>query len=222
MIRFDTQAYKGLGLALQSLYGELSAMIEGNRALLSLLAQVLSDARPDAHAEAKTIDRRVNAAERSIDRQVADLISKFTVAGEELRFVLGAIKLAVVLERVADRLKNAIKHISRLGQRPLEPVLQPLREAQQALEAMLPEAAAQMLAIDATAIGDLMSRETAVQAAYRAVLGQLSAHDYPAADETRLLLLAKNLEHAADMLVEMMKICHFIHTAEKFDPQGER
>lgn len=220
MIRFDNHAFKGLDEALKQLFSVLMQMGESAQQLLALLPPALDVADPASFARAKEIDKTVNEAELNVDSSVAAIINKFTVMGEDLRFILAAVKISGTLERAADKIKNCTKRLSRIS-RPLDKeVRAELTTAIAALEAMLPLSLQQVLDYTPEATEALLAHGATVQKSYRAILLHLHQTQAPADDETHILLVSKNLEQTADMAVEIMKISHFIHFATKFDKRA--
>lgn len=217
MIRFDNHAFKGLDEALTRLFALLQSMGEAIGQLATLLPEGLEVADPQAFQRAKEIDKTINEAEQSADALVAEIINKYTVIGEDLRFTLGAIKVAGTLERVADKLKNCIKRLGRVHH-PMDATLKTeLRKAMRALQAMIPLALTQLLDYQAETTQQLLAHGAAVQESYRAVLLKVHGQGVPTDDVAHLLLVAKNIEQASDMAVEIMKISHMIHFATKYD-----
>lgn len=217
MIQFSNHAFKGLDASLERLYALLQDMGASLVSIIDLLPAGLEHPNAELFQTAKEIDKRVNEMELQADAAVAAIINKFTVMGEELRFTLGAIKAAGTLERAADKTKNCSKRLSRLST-PLAPAIKSeLSKAINALKAMVPLTMAQLVDYKAEVTRDLLSHGTTVQESYKNVLLQLHAHSTSATDEAHILLVAKNLEQAADMAVEIMKNAHFIHFATKYD-----
>ena len=222
MIRFDNHAFKGLDEALEQLYTMLTRMGDGTQQLIALLATALDSANEQTFNAAKAIDKTINDTELEIDSAVATIINKFTVAGEDLRFVLAAVKLSSTLERAADKVKNCTKRLSRMEQ-PIDPALHgELATAIAALAAMMPLSLGQILDYKPEATQALLAQGATVQQAYRRMLLHLHTHQSTADDETHLLLVAKNLEQTADMAVEIMKISHMIHFATKYDKRANQ
>ena len=217
MIRFDNHAFKGLDASLKRLFELVVAMGDSVTELMALLQPALDAATPEMFAAAKVIDKTVNKAELEVDATVAAAINKFTIMGEDLRFVLATIKIAGTLERAADKIKNCIKRLSRISSRPEAAIRQELSVAIDAIRAMLPLSLSQLVDYSAETTEDLLKHGATMQQAYRAIVVKLHAHTTAADDETHILLVAKNLEQAADMLVEIMKTCHFIHFATKYE-----
>ena len=222
MIRFDNHAFKGLDEALEQLYTMLTRMGDGTQQLIALLATALDSANEQTFNAAKAIDKTINDTELEIDSAVATIINKFTVAGEDLRFVLAAVKLSSTLERAADKVKNCTKRLSRMEQ-PIDPALRgELTTAIAALAAMMPLSLGQILDYKPEATQALLAQGAQVQQAYRRMLLHLHTHQSTADDETHLMLVAKNLEQTADMAVEIMKISHMIHFATKYEKRANQ
>ena len=217
MIRFDNHAFKGLDASLKRLFELVTSMGSGVEALIALLPDALESANADRFAQAKAIDKTINSAELEVDATVATIINKFTIMGEDLRFAIGCIKIAGTLERAADKIKNCAKRLSRV-QHPLDAVVR--HELSQAIDAvgqMVPLVLGQVVDYQADATQALLVHGAAVQRAYRSIVVRLHGHTGVANDETHVLLVAKNLEQAADMIIEIMKVSHYVHFATKYE-----
>ncbi len=221
MIRFDNHAFKGLDDALRQLFDMLQTMGGQAQGVLEILPRALEENNPEHFQKAKEIDKAINDAELRVDAAVASLIGKYTISGEDLRFVLAAVKVAGTLERAADKLKNCAKRLGKVTHPITAPVKAQLARAIAALEAMMPLALAQMLDYQPEVTLQLLGHGASVQKAYREILLHLHAHESTAEDETHLLLIAKNLEQTADMAVEVMKVAHFVHTGTKYDKRAQ-
>jgi phosphate uptake regulator len=220
MIQLSNHAFKGLDGALQQLHALLYDMGNGSEQLLRLLPEALAVADAQWFVRAKEIDKTVNETELKVDALVASIINKYSVMGEELRFALAAVKIAGTLERTADKLKNCIKRLGKVGHPMGAEVKRELASATQALAQMVPLSLAQILEYSPERTEQLLTHGAVVQQSYRAILLHLHAHQSSADDETHLLLVAKNLDQAADMAIEIMKTCHFLHFNTKFDKRS--
>jgi len=217
MIRFDNHAFKGLDESLNKLLELLHAMGAGVEELMSMLPKALDSADADTFAAAKAVDKTINSAEIQVDASVAAMINKFTLIGEDLRFALACIKIAGTLERMADKIKNCTKRLSRVNHPLQASIKAELATAVTAIRSMVPLALGQITDYQDERTKELLGHGAAVQQAYRTILLQLHSHNGSADDETHILLVAKNLEQAADMAVEIMKVCHFVHTGTKYE-----
>ncbi len=223
MIQFDKHAFKGFDEALKQLYGLLDTMGFHINALIALLPRGLEVADTSTFDQAKLIDKQINECERSADKLVAQTITKFTTGADDLRFILGAIKIAGGLERAADKLKNCIKRLSRRAH-PLDPAIKTeLKNAIAAVEKMIPLALAQVLDFKPEVTQELLDHGAMVQKSYRQILIHLHhSKSAPSADDHHhLLLVAKNLDQTADMAIEIMKVSHTIHFGTKYEKEKE-
>lgn len=217
MIRFDNHAFKGLDQSLKRLFGLLQSMGDGVSELISLLPEALESPNNNVFAKAKAVDKAINSAELEVDATVAATINKFTIMGEDLRFTLATIKIAGTLERTADKIKNCTKRLSRIEE-PLKPEIRAqLAIAIEAVGKMVPLSLGQLVDYAEGNTTELLKHGATVQNAYRSIILQLHSHVAPAEDETHILLVAKNLEQAADMIVEIMKISHYVHLGTKYE-----
>ncbi len=217
MIHFNNHAFKGLDESLNKLLELLHAMGAGVEELMSMLPKSLESADADTFAAAKAVDKTINSAEMQVDASVAAMINKFTLIGEDLRFALACIKIAGTLERMADKIKNCTKRLSRTHHPIMPAIKSELATATTAVRAMVPLALGQVTDYQTAGAHQLLAHGATVQQAYRTILITLQSHNGPADDETHILLVAKNLEQAADMAVEIMKVCHFVHTGTKYE-----
>ena len=223
MIRFDNHAFKGLDESLKKLFSLLNSMGDHIGELVALLPRGLEVVDPGMFESAKAIDRQINECEREADRLVAQTINKFTTGGEDLRFIIGSIKIAGALERAADKLKNCAKRMSRRSY-PIDPLVKAeLTHAIEAVGRMVPLALQQVLDYRPNLTHELLQHGAIVQKSYRQILLYLHQNKSAASanDDTHVLLAAKNLEQTADLAVEIMKISHYIHFASKYEKEKE-
>ena len=216
MIRFDNHAFKGLDASLKRLYELIEAMGDGVESLMGMLPDALESASEDTFQQAKAIDKTINNAEMEVDLTVTNMINRFTIAGEDLRFILTCLKIAGTLERTADKIKNCAKRLSRIEQTLEADMKEPLSTAINAVRTMVPLALELVIDYQKPEVKTLLTHGGVVQNAYRAIVVRTHDHNYAAADETHLLMVAKNLEQASDMLIEVMKLSHYVHFGTKY------
>lgn len=217
MIHFDNHAFKGFDRSLKGLFDLLSDMGEQVEALIALLPAGLESADAEAHAEAKLIDKSINDAEVETDRAVADIVGKFNPLAEELRFILGSVKVAGALERLADRMKNCSKRLAKIPH-PLDgEIKQSLTNAITALRPMVSQSLSQVVDYKPEISIELLRLGAEVQRSYRQILLRLNALKLNADDTHHILLVAKNLDQASDMAIEIMKIGHYVNLGSKYE-----
>jgi phosphate transport system protein len=219
----EKHAFQGMDSALKQLVGLhdlMSAHIEKLMALLPLAITLPDEAN---FQQAKAIDKVINDAEVKTEKTVIDIFNKYPATGEDLRFIIASIKISGLQERMADKLKNAIKHLSRLSTALPHSAQESLRSGADALRALLPLALVQLHDYSSDRAQTMLRHGAEVQKAYRHIVLQL--HQASGVllnqDATHVLLVAKNLEQVADKSIEMMKIAHFVATGTKYEKRSE-
>ena len=216
---FEGHVYHGQDAALSALVEEIHAMGEEMLAMLALTQKSIASPGAELFAQAKTIDKSINERDAEMERKVVSYISKYPAIGEDVRFVISVVKIAALVERAGDKIKNATKHLTRLGA-PIPPALRPeLLAAAEFVQNMAPLALAQIADYDAGRTARLVELGAKVQQAYRKVIVSLQTPSAAGGDEPSLVLIAKNFEQAADMLIEIMKICHQLHLGARYEKE---
>ena len=218
MISFENHAFKGLDESLKRLFAMQISMVTEVEQLIGLLPRGLEVADPESFANAKAIDKHINEAELEADKLVAEIINKFTPMGEELRFVLASVKTAGTLERIADKIKNCIKRLNKVNH-PLDALVRTeLEKAIGAVRAALPKALNQVLDYQHDMVQQILFHGAEAQESYKRILIHLHSQGGAVpSDATHILLVAKNLDQAADMAVEVMKIGHYVNFGTKYE-----
>jgi len=219
MIEFAQHAFHGFDASLKRLFERLLVMGSNVEALLALMPDGIEQADPETLERARQLDKKINDAEIETDAAVAEIVAQYTTAGEDLRFILGSIKVAGAMERLADRIKNCIKRLSKIPH-PLDADIKArLMESIAALKAMLPLCLAQLTEYDAARSTQILDCGAKVQRSYRQVLLRLSHLELSPEAMHPMLLVAKNMDQASDMAIEIMKIAHYIHFGTKYEKQ---
>ena len=202
--------------------GELSgAMVSGStHALLSsdtaLAQRVISD------------DTVMDAKQRELDDRSITLIAKRQPMAQDLRSVVGAIRMAADLERIGDLAKNIAKRVSAVGQTTTP------RQLAHSIETMAALVLDQVngvvetyVARDAEALKPLRADDEKIDIQYTAVFRELLT--YMMEDPrnitacTHLLFMAKNIERAGDHVTNIAELVSFRATGHGFEevrPKG--
>ncbi|MFO0457020.1 MAG: PhoU domain-containing protein [Alphaproteobacteria bacterium] len=219
MIEFAQHAFHGFDASLKRLFDRLLAMGSNVEGLLALMPDGIEEAGTETLERARQLDKKINEAEIETDAAVADIVAQYTTAGEDLRFILGSIKVAGAIERLADRIKNCIKRLSKMPH-PLDGEIKTgLMQSIAALKSMLPLCLAQLTEYDTARSAKILEYGANVQRNYRKVLLRLSHLELSPEAMHPMLLVAKNMDQASDMAIEIMKIAHYIHFGTKYERQ---
>ncbi len=194
--------------------GDLAADMVGAaiRALLAsdgaLAQRVVSD------------DAIMDARQRELDDRAITLIAKRQPMAQDLRAVVGGIRMAGDFERIGDLAKNIAKRVGAVGQSPAP------RNLSHGIEAMAEMVLAQVRGVtnqyfdrDADALRDLRIDDEKIDVKYTAVFRELLT--YMMEDPrnitacTHLLFCAKNLERIGDHVTNIAENAYFVVTGQQ-------
>ncbi|MEQ8295944.1 MAG: phosphate signaling complex protein PhoU [Nitratireductor sp.] len=185
---------------------------DATRALLSsdnpLAQRVVSD------------DAIMDAKQRELDERAITLIARRQPMAQDLRAVIGAIRMAGDLERIGDLAKNIAKRVGAVGQTTTP------KSLSQSIESMADMVHAQASGIvdryvarDAAALKDLRAGDEKIDIKYTAIFRELLT--YMMEDPrnitacTHLLFCAKNLERIGDHATNIAENAYYVMTGEQ-------
>jgi phosphate transport system protein len=180
--------------------GEVESAIErATRALIDrnseLAEQVLAD------------DDRIDALELEVDQTCIRILALKAPEARDLRFVITAVKLTPVLERIADHACNIARVALDLNQEPEIKFPADLASMSQVAREMLRASLNAFAASDANAARAVIERDEEVNRFYDHVFHDLLDHmaDNPktASRAARLVLVAKHLERIGDYVTDI-------------------
>ncbi len=192
------------------------SMVEASaRALLhsdnALAQRVISD------------DTVMDAKQRELDDSAITLIAKRQPMAQDLRSVVGAIRMAADFERIGDLAKNIGKRVAAVGQSAAP------RSLSHSIDAMATLALEQVNAVtrlfgerDAAALGTLRAEDEKIDIQYTAVFRELLT--YMMEDPrnitacTHLLFCAKNLERIGDHVTNIAENAYYVMTGQQLPP----
>ncbi len=219
MIKFENHAFKGLDTEFNNLYGMIQQMAGMVSEQLRLFDEALSEQIRD-NADAKQLDKKINALEIEIENAVAAILSRYTLIGDELRFTVTMLKLSSTLERMGDMAKNCVKRTVRLV-RPVQPAfVSEAHSLKKLIDTMLMSSMSLVQEYDETKAVALLAQEDEADGLYKKtqLLLQQDLGDHAQlVESTHMLFIIKNLERMADLALEIVKLCHYIHLGSKFE-----
>ena len=219
MIKFENHAFKGLDTEFNNLYGMIQQMAGMVSEQLRLFDEALSEQIRD-NADAKQLDKKINALELEIENAVAAILSRYTLIGDELRFTVTMLKLSSTLERMGDMAKNCVKRTVRLV-RPVQPAfVSEAHSLKKLIDTMLMSSMSLVQEYDETKAVALLAQEDEADGLYKKtqLLLQQDLGDHAQlVESTHMLFIIKNLERMADLALEIVKLCHYIHLGSKFE-----
>lgn len=195
------------------------------------LAETMVDAsirallNSDAALSQRTIsdDAIMDARQRELDDRAITLIAKRQPMAQDLRAVVGAIRMAGDLERIGDLAKNIAKRVNAVGAGPTP------RNLSHSIESMSGLVLAQIRGVvekyvsrQAEDLKALRAADEQIDVKYTSVFRELLT--YMMEDPrnitacTHLLFCAKNLERIGDHVTNIAENAYYVMTGEQLPP----
>jgi len=192
----------------------------------ALADAVVALGRRDAAAAAAIVQRdaEVDALYRSVEDQAVKLLALRQPMANDLRLIVGAIRMGRDLERIGDYASNIAKRAIVLSQLPPMVSVGPIQRMSRLVQEMLKDTLDAFASSDAAKAGDVWQRDGQVDEAYNAVFRNLLT--YMMEDPrnitpcAHLLFVAKNIERIGDHATNVAETIRFIVLGE--DVEGER
>jgi phosphate transport system protein len=223
LISFEKHAFKGLDTELSSVHLAIQQMAALVSDQLTMLDTALTKGLSD-NTEAKLIDKKINGLEIEIESMIAGIFSKYTLIGDELRFAMTMLKLSSTLERMGDMAKNCVKRVVKLV-KPIQPnFINETRSLKKLIDQMLNSSISLIIDYNEKKAADLLKQEDQADSIYKKIqliLHQDIGDNARLLETTHMLFIIKNLERMADLTLEIVKLCHYIHHGSKFEMPQE-
>ena len=211
--------------------GQLRALVSemGGRAEAAITDALQALVRRDLDAAARIVedDKKIDAIQDEIERQVVRLIALRAPMADDLREILAAMKIAGVVERMGDYAKNIAKRVPILTEaKNIEPlsilpamgrlVSEMVHDVLDAFAARDPEAAIGVSESD-KAVDDFYN------SLFRTLLTYMLENPHNITASTHLLFIAKNLERIGDHATNVAEMVYFAATGHQMAerPRGE-
>jgi phosphate transport system protein len=195
---------------------------------ISAAMQALARRDPDLALQTVEGDRRVDALEREVDAQVVSLLALRQPVASDLRLVVGSLRIASDLERMADYAKNVAKRSMALSQ--LAPVAIPptLPRMGRVAQEMVKDVLDAHVGRDVPKAVAVWNRDEELDALHDSLFRELVTHMMEDARNitptTHLLFIAKNIERIGDHATNVAEMVHYQVTGRTLDearPKGD-
>lgn len=190
--------------------GEAERALE--RSMFALAARDDSIAR-----EVLTHDDEIDRLEVEIDRQCIDIIALRQPAARDLRFVIAAVKMAPLLERIADHACNIARAALALNSEPELKLSASLQHMADHASSMLRAALDAFTARDAMAAREVIKRDQEINDLYNQLFHDLIAmmvsEPATATRDARLLFVAKHMERIGDYVTDICELTVYMTEA---------
>ncbi|WP_333668673.1 phosphate signaling complex protein PhoU [Elioraea tepidiphila] len=198
----------------------------GGNVETALAEAVSALGRRDAAAAAAIVQRdvEVDTLYRSVEDQAVRLLALRQPMANDLRLIVGAIRMGLDLERIGDYASNIAKRAIVLSQLPPVVSVGPIQRMSRLVQEMLKDTLDAFASYDAAKAKDVWQRDEQVDEAYNAVFRNLLT--YMMEDPrnitpcAHLLFVAKNIERIGDHATNVAETIRFIVLGE--EAEGER
>jgi len=203
---------------LEELHAQLLAM--GGRAeqMLRLSLEALRTGHPEPADEVDRMELVIDEMAMEIDALCAELIAKQQPVGQDLRRIVGAIRLAIDLERVADIATNIVEQ-SRLLPRPLIKPLVDIPKMVDLASSMLVDSLNALINSDVALANEVWHRDDLVDDLCERILvelrGMMSVDASLVPKALPLLIVAIQIERIADHATNIAETVAYIATGTK-------
>lgn len=203
---------------LEELHAQLLAM--GGRAeqMLRLSLEALRTGHPEPADEVDRMELVIDEMAMEIDALCAELIAKQQPVGQDLRRIVGAIRLAIDLERVADIATNIVEQ-ARLLPRPLIKPLVDIPKMVDLASSMLVDSLNALINSDVALANEVWHRDDLVDDLCERILvelrGMMSVDASLVPKALPLLIVAIQIERIADHATNIAETVAYIATGTK-------
>lgn len=190
--------------------GEAESALE--RAMYSLIERDSDVAR-----EVLTHDDAIDRIEIEIDRQCIEIIALRQPAARDLRFVIAVVKMAPVLERIADHACNIARAAIDLNNEPELKQNAKLQQMAEHASSMLRAALDAFTSNDAIAAREVIARDAEINNLYNQTFHELIemmvSEPTTATRDARLLFVAKHIERIGDYVTDICEMTVYMAEA---------
>ena len=192
-------------------------------AMLDASTRALIDTDSALAQRAISDDAVMDARQRELDERAITLIAKRQPMAQDLRAVVGAIRMAADLERIGDLAKNIAKRVGAVGQSTTPRNLSHSIETMAALVLTQVQGVVdKYVAREAETLKVLRADDEKIDIQYTAVFRELLT--YMMEDPrnitacTHLLFCAKNLERIGDHVTNIAENAYYVMTGTQLPP----
>lgn len=171
-------------------------------------------------------DKKIDALEAEVDRLAVRVIALRAPMADDLRQVVGALKIAGILERIGDYAKNIARGSLRIGSRDKFEPLTLVPAMAEIAQSMVHDVLTAFASHDARLAVDVVERDAKVDAFYDSLFRNLVSHmlEDPSSITTaaELLFVARNIERIGDHATNVAEVVYYAATGESLTDRDTR
>ncbi|MFV9875577.1 MAG: phosphate signaling complex protein PhoU [Rickettsiales endosymbiont of Dermacentor nuttalli] len=205
---------------------ELSALISAIINMGGLVKELLEIAGKSLHELDKNFieianitDQKINKYDSEIEYRATVLLALRQPMAIDLRQVVSALKLAVIMERMGDLAKNVAKRATRMDMEISSDILDNIDQMIAIIVTMLEDVMIAFKMHDDNKALDVAERDRNVDKIYYDLMNKLINDNLKLSSNTssmmQLIFVVKNVERIGDYVTKIAKITHYIITGER-------
>ncbi len=182
----------------------------------------------DVEAATKLVeaDQEIDRLEAEAEDRVVQLIALRAPMADDLRDALAALKIAGVVERIADYAKNIARRVKRMPEKGTIEPLSLLPQMAKMASAMVQDVLVAFVERDAAKARAVSESDDALDDFYdsifRTLLTFMMENPQNIGPSTSLLFVAKNLERIGDHATNIAEMVYFAATGDRLPDSPER
>lgn len=171
-------------------------------------------------------DKAIDALEIDVERLAVQTIALRAPMADDLREIIGALKISAILERIGDYSKNIAKRATVLAKTDQFEQMAILPEMTRVAAGMIQDTLDAFVERDAEKAAAVRERDAQVDSLYNALFRELLTHmmENPRAitPSTHLLFIAKNIERIGDHATNAAEVVYYSATGNTLETIREK
>jgi phosphate transport system protein len=204
---------------LRSLSESIVAMGKLVREIILIADKSFQDNENDYVALAKATDKKVNNFDLQIEQQATSLLALRQPMAIDLRQVISALKIAVILERMGDLGKNTTKRAKKINAPLPEDWTNDIRNMADIIANMLSDVLDAFKEFNKEKAEAVWAKDAEVDEIYYSLMGKLqsdmvtSPQNIPST--LQIIFAVRNIERIGDYVTKLAKIVYYIVSGER-------
>lgn len=203
---------------LSELHAKLLAMGGRIELMMGLALEALRNGNEVAAAEVEQMEIAIDEMAKDVDALAVELIAKQQPVGQDLRLIIGCMRLAIDMERIADISVNIVEQ-ARLLPHPLIKPLVDIPKMVDVAAGMVQDALNALINSDAELAKDVWARDDIVDDLCEKIVVELrdmmTANGEVVPKALPLLIVAIQIERIADHATNLAEAVIYIATGRK-------
>ncbi|KAF0194329.1 MAG: phosphate transport system protein [Bacillota bacterium] len=207
---------------LAELHAKLLAMGGRIELMMGLALEALRNGNEAAAAEVEQMEIVIDEMAKDVDAQAVELIAKQQPVGQDLRLIIGCMRLAIDMERIADISVNIVEQARLLT----HPLIKPLVDIPKMIDVaagMVQDALNALVNSDSELAKDVWARDDIVDDLCERIVVELrnmmTANGEVVPRALPLLIVAIQIERIADHATNLAEVVIYIATGARYDEQ---